>query len=354
MQPYPNLAGLISTLVGGGSSKYLLKGCLEGPLNLSILSVQTLIGDPFAKKVMDMLQEYLWFKEAAILALIVIGTVIFYRVSSSLIRLAVLKVKGREGDVKMLLGLWRIVVISVAALAALNLMFNLGIMLAVLSAFGGMVIGWSLQRPITGLAAWIIITLRRPFKVGDRIQLPAQGLTGDVVDIGPMYTTLNQVGGAIGSEESVGRHILIPNAMLFDSLIINYTPKSRQDMHQLNDEKSDSYILDEVVTRVTFDSKLEVVNNILLKAAREVTHEIIECTGQEPYIRCEMWDYGVIVRLRYMTKAVDRPRIAHEITKRIVKAFSEEDSVDFAIPYLYSYKTARSRPQRPYIQVATR
>jgi len=328
-------------------------GFSEEPFNVSKVARYWLASDPL-EAMMKILENSVWLKDVAILASIVVGASIFYKVSSSIIRLTVMKAKGEEGDVKMLLGLWRIVIISISALVALNFMFNLGLMMAIVSAFGGMIIGWSLQRPITGFTAWIIITLRRPFKVGDRIQLPAQGLTGDVVDIGPMYTTLNQVGGAIGSEESVGRHILIPNAMLFDNLIINYTPKNRLEMCRLSGEKSESYILDEVVTRVTFDSKLEVVSDILLRAAREVTQDIIESTGQEPYIRCEMWDYGVIVRLRYMTRAVDRPRIVHEITKRIVKAFSEEDSVDFAIPYVYSYKTARSRPQKPYIHIATR
>jgi hypothetical protein len=56
-------------------------------------------------------------------------------------------------------------------------------------------------------------------------------------------------------------------------------------------------------------------------------------------MRSEMYDYGVMMRLRYMTPATDRPRIAHEITKRIFKEFAKNRKVDFAIPYLYSSKT---------------
>ena len=58
-----------------------------------------------------------------------------------------------------------------------------------------------------------------------------------------MYTVLDQVGGAIGSEEAVGRNVLIPNAMLFSSVVINYTVK-----------REAAYILDEVVIRITYDS----------------------------------------------------------------------------------------------------
>ena len=42
-----------------------------------------------------------------------------------------------------------------------------------------------------------------------------------------LLNAAQQVGGAVGSEEAVGRPILIPNAMLFSNVVINYT--ARQD-----------------------------------------------------------------------------------------------------------------------------
>jgi len=68
-----------------------------------------------------------------------------------------------------------------------------------MGAFGGMFIGWTLQPVITSLAVWVLITLNRPFKLGDRIQLPGLNLKGDVLDVSPMYTVLNQVGARWGT-----------------------------------------------------------------------------------------------------------------------------------------------------------
>jgi small-conductance mechanosensitive channel len=76
----------------------------------------------------------------------------------------------------------------------------------------------------------------------------------------------------------------------------------------------------------------------LKNAAREVTSDIIKATNQEPYVRSEMYDYGVIMRLRYMTLATERPHTVHEITKRVFKEFARNNRVDFAIPYVYSSK----------------
>jgi len=209
--------------------------------------------------------------------------------------LAVVAIRGRikarhgaPGEVDMLAGLIRVAAGITIAVALLSLFGKLESVGTALGAFSGLLLGWSLQAPVSGMAAWVMISLKRPFRVGDRIQLPSLGLVGDVVNFSPMYTMLNQVGGAVGSEEAVGRPILIPNAMLFSNVVINYT--ARQDA---------AFILDEVVVRVTYDTD---------------------------------W------RLRFMTKATDRPRISYEITKRVFQDFQRSARVDFAIPYVYSFR----------------
>ncbi len=280
-------------------------------------------------------------RSALVVSVALGGVLVFYMLSSRALKGVIIRAKGTEGDVKMLLGLWKIFVAFATVLLLVSYFFQ-GVIAAVFGAFGGLLLGWSLQQPISGAAAWLLVTLKRPFKVGDRVQLPSFGLVGDVMDVNPMYTVLNQVGGAIGSEEPVGRNVLIPNAMLFGNLVINYTPRRDEGSPPAltTQKQPSSYILDEVVTRITFDSDWDEAERILVEAAREVTADIIKETGQEPYIRSDMYDYGVWLRLRYITLATDRPRITHEITKRIFKEFSKSEKLDFAIPYVYSYKKA--------------
>jgi small-conductance mechanosensitive channel len=265
---------------------------------------------------------------------------IFYKVSGRAFEGIITRAGGNEGDVKMLLGLWRIIVAFVCILAILGTFFELSLFLAALGAFGGLFLGWALQPLVSGFAAWLLITIKRPFRVGDRVQLPSFSLVGDVQNVGPMYTILNQVGGAVGSEEPVGRHILVPNAMLFGNLVINYTPRIGEEEPSpiLDKTRESSYILDEVITRITFDSNWNIAENILLDAAREVTTDIIKNVKREPYIRSSMYDYGVYLRLRYMTLATDRPRIKYELEKIIFQEFQKCNDVDFAIPYVYSAK----------------
>ena len=235
--------------------------------------------------------------------------------------------KGSPTEVTMLGGLLRFAAILLIVIFLLHYLGKLSGSWAAVAAFGGLLMGWSLQAPVSGVAAWVLINVKRPFRLGDRVQLPTFGLIGDVKQVGMMYTVLNQVGGTVGSEEAAGRNILIPNAMLFANIVINYTP-----------EHTAAFVLDEVVVRITYDSDWDLAEKILLIAANEVTGDIIQETGQKPYIRSDLYDYGVYMRLRFTTLAMDRPRIVHEITKRVFHEFQATPRVDFAIPFVYSYR----------------
>jgi len=227
--------------------------------------------------------------------------------------------------------------LAAALVVVLALAYGFGVLGAfgtAFAAFGGMLLGWSLQAPVSGFAAWVLVSLKRPFRPGDRIQMPQLGLTGDVKDVGLMYTTLDQVGGTIGSEEAVGRHILVPNAMLFSQVVINYTVTQEA-----------AYMLDEAVIRITFDSDWEEAERILLGAAKEVTGDIIAATGVPAYIRSDIYDYGIYLRLRYQTRVKDRAELSYLIQKKIFDAVRKTPTVDMAIPFIYSYRAGLERKE---------
>lgn len=247
----------------------------------------------------------------------------------------VLAHKGKPAAEAAMIG--RLYTLAAVVAIIMGVAWGFGVLFMVgtlFTLFGGMIIGWSLQAPVSGFAAWALVSLKRPFRPGDRVQFPNLGLTGDVKDVGIMYTMLDQVGGSIGSEEAVGRYVLVPNAMLFSQVVINYTVMQEA-----------AYMLDEVVIRITYDSDWKKAEKILLDAATEVTKDLIQTTGQKPYIRSDYYDYGVYLRLRYQTRVKDRVEIAYEINKRIFNDIQIEPSVDLAIPYVYSYRAGADRKE---------
>ena len=252
--------------------------------------------------------------------LILIGLLIAYKVSKRLI-IGAMQIQDRtDNQVRQFVAMWRygfllggivFVIVSMSgSLAAMGLTV----------AFVSMILGWSLQRPVTGVAAWLMVMIKRPFMIGDRIII--QGVRGDVLEISPTHILLGEVGGTVGGEESSNRGILIPNAVLFDQMVINYAVSEET-----------KYILDEVPVRVSYDSDYKLAEETLIGCAQEVTEEIIKDTGRAPEVRAEFFDSGVFMRLRYQSIAVDRQKISTAIVAKVVEAFSNSDRLGFAYPH---------------------
>ena len=271
------------------------------------------------------------FHAAALVSAIIAGAE-----GAALISCLILRRKQKPEVEGMMLGsLYRLVGIIGAVMAVAYGLGQLGAFGQFFTLFGGMILGWSLQAPVSGFAAWALVSIKRPFRPGDRVQFPGLGLTGDVEGVGLMYTVLNQVGGSISSEEAVGRHILVPNAMLFSQVAINYTVTQEA-----------AYMLDEVVVRMTYDSDWKQAESILLDAARAVTRDVIDATGEQPYIRSDTYDYGVYLRLRYRTHVKTRAETSYEITKLIYNAIKHAPMVDLAIPFIYSARSGAERKRK--------
>jgi len=225
--------------------------------------------------------------------------------------------KHSPQSVQMILLLWKYGFLFLALLMLLATLAGSIAAVGLSTAFLGMLLGWSLQKPVTGIAAWLAVMINRPFRIGDRVIIA--GIRGDVIDINLMYTVLGEVGGTIGGEENSGRGVLIPNATLFDQIVYNYAMESE-------------YILDEVPVRITYESDWDTAESLLLQAAREVTGEWIERTGVQPFIRAEFMAEGILMRLRYQTRAVERQRVSSDIVRRVYELFAQHPQVRFCYP----------------------
>lgn len=71
------------------------------------------------------------------------------------------------------------------------------------------------------IAGWMFIVVRRPYQIGDRIEI--SGFMGDVVDIRLFATFLLECGNWVEADQSTGRIVMIPNAKVFSSGVANAT-----------------------------------------------------------------------------------------------------------------------------------
>lgn len=254
----------------------------------------------------------------AVVALIAL--LVVYRVSMQLIKKAMLRQKRSDAQVSQFMTMWRYSFMLAGILFVVVSMSGSLAAMGLTVAFVSMILGWSLQRPVTGVAAWLMVMIKKPFVIGDRIII--QGVRGDVLEISPTHILLGEVGGTVGGEESSNRGILIPNAVLFDQMVINYAVSQES-----------KYILDEVPVRISYDSDYKLAEQTLIDCAQEVTADIIAETQKEPLVRSEFFDSGIMMRVRFQSIAVDRQEISSNIVGKIVAAFSRSPKLGFAYPH---------------------
>ncbi len=204
----------------------------------------------------------------------------------------------------------------------------LGVSLGITVTF----MGWGIRGPVLNLAAWLLIILKRPYRVGDRVSL--NGIVGDVERISIMHTLMEQVGGSVDGEDKSGQSIMIPNQHLFRWTVINYT----------HDEK---YLLDEVLIQLTYNSDITRAECIMCEQATQITAEAIEDTGELPYVRFEFISSGVVAKLRYRVRAVDRQRVSTQLIERIFTRFGSESGIHFAFMKMESSLVPKGKQLQP-------
>jgi len=191
---------------------------------------------------------------------------------------------------------------------------GLGIGIGLLTA----ALGWALQKPITGIAGWIMVVVRRPFDIGDRVIIGS--VRGDVADITLTHIYLKEIGGIVKGEENSGRVIMVPNSILFEQNIINYT-------------QQDEYILDQVTVTVTHESNLDKAIEIALGSARKHTGDVIKATSKKPYIRTYFQPNGIDVHVRYYSPAKNIQEVSSKVTKEIFDRIMKTKSVRISYPH---------------------
>jgi len=204
----------------------------------------------------------------------------------------------------------------------------------------------ALKDLVVNLAGWGFILWRRPFEVGDRIQI--DGHVGDVIDLRIFQFTLLEVGNWVDADQSTGRLLHIPNGKVLNESLANYT-------------RGFDYIWNEIQVLVTFESDWRKAKTLLTEiAARHAAHLTDEAERQirevsrrfmifystlTPTVYTSVADSGVMLTIRYLCAPRKRRSTAEAIWEEVLDAFAREANIDFAYPtYRYYDNRLEGKP----------
>lgn len=191
----------------------------------------------------------------------------------------------------------------------------------------------ALQAPLTDLGGWLFILWRRPFEVGDRIQIGEHA--GDVVDVRIFQFTLLEIGNWVQADQSTGRILHIPNKKIFSETLANYNKGLGYIWHEIevlvtfeSDWQKAKAILEEIANRNAANLSQDAAERLRLAARRF----LIVYPTLTPIVYTKVKASGIELALRYLTDPQRRRSTEQIIWEDILKAFDEHSDIEFAYP----------------------
>lgn len=179
-------------------------------------------------------------------------------------------------------------------------------------------IAFALQEVIMSVAGWIALTFGHFYKIGNRIQLA--GITGDVIDIGVLRTTLMECGQWIHGDQYNGRIVRISNSFVFKEPVFNYSADF-------------PFLWDEISLPVQYGCEYKHAREIIIQVAYEVVGDYVNFAR-------ETWKEMV---KKYM---IEDAKVEPMVTTR-----ANDNWVEFTLRYVVDFKLRRSVKDRLFMRI---
>ena len=299
---------------------------------------------------LDFIRKNLLLEEELIIRIglslaVIIGIFLLRWLVTLLVNRKVADMKRRFVTRKVMHYISYVVIVLILAKLWLKGLSNLSTFLGLISA--GMAI--ALRDYIADLAGWMYIIWRRPFNIGDRVQIGDK--RGDVIDIALLKFSVIEIGDWVDAEQSTGRIIRIPNKLVNSEYIINYT-------------KNFNYVWNEIPVLITFESnwqqakeelraiidkhckdELPIIERELHQAGKEILIIFKKIT---PIVWVSTRTSGILLTIRYLVRPRSKRSTEHAIWMDILNSFGAHDDIHFAYQTFRIYQAGEST-QGPFL-----
>lgn len=205
-------------------------------------------------------------------------------------------------------------ILIVAVIIFSDQITNLAVIIGALSVG----IGFALRELIQSLIGWAVVSFGGLYKPGDRIQMG--GIMGDVIDIGPLTTTIMECGAWVKSDLYNGRVVYVSNSLVLREHIFNYTLDF-------------PFIWDEIVVPVRTDSDYRLARSIIEAAGKNIQAEIMEAAK-------DSWD-----------NFVRHHRADDEKLESAVTMSFDSNWIEFTLRYIANGRVRRSTKDKLFTSI---
>lgn len=206
----------------------------------------------------------------------------------------------------------------------------------------------ALREPMLNIAGWAYIIWKRPFRIGDRIQVG--DAVGDVIDVRLFQFTLNELQGWVQADQATGRVLNIPNLKVFTEPQANY-------------HFGFPFVWEELRVRITFESNWQkaklILHEIMQRHAEQLTEaartqikrqsqrHLIFYDDLKPRLYTSVQENGIELSMRFVCSLLRRRQSAHLIWEDVLTEFLNSPDIHFAYPTMRVYRPGEDRQPTP-------
>ncbi|MCH7587784.1 MAG: mechanosensitive ion channel family protein [Chloroflexi bacterium] len=192
-----------------------------------------------------------------------------------------------------------IIVISIASVSLLGRFTDVSALLATLGV-SSLAIAFAAQSALEDMFSGFLIMFDRPYLIGDRIQIQELDAWGDVIDIGLRSTRIRT---------RDNRSVIIPNAVIGKSMIINYS-------------RPDTQYRIQIELGIDYGTDIDLARSTIIDAVREVEGVLRDKKVEALFLR--FGDSAMVFRVRWwLDSFFDTRRMFDRVNSAIYNALTE-------------------------------
>jgi small-conductance mechanosensitive channel len=173
---------------------------------------------------------------------------------------------------------------------------------------------------IVGFIGWFVLMGKNGMRLGDWVEI--NGVTGEVVEIGPFHTVLLETGNWTDSGHPTGRRVTFTNSFAIEGHYFNFSTTGQwlwDELQVVLPPGQDPYPMVDAIHKKVLEATRETVQQAEQEWKTATTSGELSALSAAPAISVKPVIGGIEVAVRYVTRANDRYTLRTKLNQAAVE-----------------------------------
>jgi small-conductance mechanosensitive channel len=178
---------------------------------------------------------------------------------------------------------------------------------------------------IVGFLGWFVLMGKHGMRLGDWVEI--NGVTGEVVEIGPFHTVLLETGNWTDSGHPTGRRVTFTNSFAIEGHYFNFSTTGQwlwDELQVVLPAGKNPYPLVDALHKKVIEATRETVQQAEQEWKSATTSRELSGLSAAPAISVKPVVGGIEVAVRYVTRANDRYALRNKLNQAAVELLGAE------------------------------